>query len=48
MATSGVYTEMKTVFETRISMWIRLRGIKMQRWIVMPCEEAWSSNTVKD
>ena len=43
MATSGLHTEMKTVFETRISVWIRLRGIKMQRWIVMSCEEAWSS-----
>jgi hypothetical protein len=41
MAASGVLTEMKTVFETRISMWIRSRGIKMQRWIAMSCKEAW-------
>ena len=38
MATTRVYTETKTVFETRISMWTRSRWIKMQRRIVMSCE----------
>jgi hypothetical protein len=34
MATNGVHTERKTVFETRISMWTRSRRIGIERWIV--------------
>jgi hypothetical protein len=46
MATRGVHTEIKTVFEIRISMWTVSRCIKMQRWIVMSCKEALSPKIV--
>jgi hypothetical protein len=43
MATGGVHIEKRTVFETTISMWTRLRRIKIQRWIVVPCKRLLSS-----
>src|SRR5271170_8113179 len=38
MAAGEVHIEKRTVFETAISMWTRLRRIKIQRWIVMSCK----------
>jgi hypothetical protein len=43
MATGEVHIEKRTVFETAISMWTRLRRIKIQRWIVMSCKRLLSS-----
>jgi len=35
-----VHTEIETVFDAAISMWIRSRRTNMQRRMVMPCERA--------
>jgi hypothetical protein len=40
MTTGGLQINMKTVFETAISMWTRSRRIEMLRWIVMSGEKA--------